>query len=322
PDFPVLRAAQPAIRGASNAFIAKLAADGSGLAYSTYLGGTDTDGASSIAVDSAGQAYITGVTSSRTFPIVNPLRQSHGGGFFDAYVAKLNSAGTQFVYSTYLGGTSEDRGLRIAADSSGSAYIAGDTDSLDFPTGSAIQPAKKGSSDAFISKLNPTGTSIVYSTYVGGSGLDGATGIAVDSSDFAYLTGFTQSNDFLLTAPVQTARAAAFDAFVLVLDPSGRSALMSSYLGGTGIGSGVCIAADSNGGLYVMGQTSTTDLPVSNALQSAYGGGPSDVFIGRIAIGPLISDAQISGKKLLVSGIGFDDGAKVLLNGEQQKTTN
>jgi hypothetical protein len=322
-DFPVAGAAQSKLGGESNAFIAKLSPDGSRLVYSTYLGGTDSDGASGIAIDSAGEAYITGVTSSRNFPTVNAVRPAHGGGFFDAFVAKLNASGSQFIYSTYLGGTGEDRGLRIAADGAGNAYVVGDTDSADFPTSGAIQTTNRGGSDAFVTKLNPTGSSIVYSTYFGGSGLDGATGVAVDSSGFVYVTGFTGSSDFPVSSPVQQASGGgAFDAFVVVLDPSGLSTIMSSYLGGSGIDSGFGIAADSKGGLYCMGQTNSRDLPVSGAVQSTYGGDPMDVFVGKIAVGPVITAAQISGKKLFVSGIGFDDGASILLNGDPQKTAN
>jgi hypothetical protein len=322
-DFPVAGAAQSKLGGESNAFIAKLSPDGSRLVYSTYLGGTDSDGASGIAIDSAGEAYITGVTSSRNFPTVNAVRPAHGGGFFDAFVAKLNASGSQFIYSTYLGGTGEDRGLRIAADGAGNAYVVGDTDSADFPVINPIQAANGGGSDAFVTKLSPTGSSIVYSTYLGGSGLDGATGIAVDSSGFVYVTGFTGSSDFPVSSPVQQASGGgAFDAFVLVLDPPGLSTILSSYLGGSGIDSGFGIAADSNAGLYCMGQTNSRDLPVSGAVQSTYGGDPSDVFVGKIAVGPAITAAQISGKKLMVSGIGFDDGASILLNGDPQKTAN
>jgi hypothetical protein len=236
-------------------------------------------------------------------------------------VAKLNSTGNQFVYSTFLGGSGEDRALRIAVDGSGNAYVTGDTDSSDFPTLNSLQAVNNGSSDAFVVKLNPTGA-MVYSTFVGGRGVDGGTGIAADSNGFAYVTGFTASNDFPLVSPVQQASGGAFDAFVLVLDQSGSTALLSSYLGGSGIDSGFGIAADSKGGVYLMGQTNSRDLPVSNASQPSYGGGTSDVFVGRVSLGPFITGAQISGKKLLIAGIGFDDGATVLLNGDPQRTAN
>src|SRR5262249_51469751 len=229
PDFPVAGAAQAAIGGDSNAFIAKLSPDGSRLVYSTYLGCRDTDGASSIAVDAAGQAYITGVTSSRNFPTVSALRPAHGGGFFDAFVAKLNAAGNQFLYSSYLGGAGEDRGLRIAVDASGSAYVTGDTDSSNFPTASPLQTANRGGSDAFVTKLNPAGSALVYSTYLGGGLLDGATGIAVDPDGIAYVTGFTASPDFPLWVPTQQALGGGrFDGFVAVLSPAGSALFYSS----------------------------------------------------------------------------------------------
>ncbi|HYM00319.1 MAG TPA: SBBP repeat-containing protein, partial [Blastocatellia bacterium] len=292
------------------------------LVYSTYLGGGDTDGASGIAVDSTGEAYVTGVTSSRDFPTVSAFQPRHGGGFFDAFVAKLNAAGDHVLYSTYLGGGGEDRGLRIAADSAGNAYVTGDTDSTDFPTVSPFQSANQGGgSDAFVAKLNSAGSALVYSTYLGGSKLDGGTAIAVDSSGFAYVTGFTASSDFPVTAPTQQAYGGgAFDAFVAVLNPTGSGAIYSSYLGGSGIDSGFAVASNPQGGLCVMGQTDSKDLPVFNAFQPSYGGDPSDVFVARIKIGPVITSARVSGKSLLVLGIGFDSGATILLNGNPQKT--
>jgi hypothetical protein len=327
PNFPMVKAIQPAFGGAADVYVAKLNAAGAQLVYSTYLGGSGNDGAASIAVDSAGNLYITGVTTSTDFRTANPLQASHGGGLFDAFVAKLNPSGTQLIYSTYLGGSGEDRGFRITADSVGNAYVTGDTDSTNFPTTGALQTNIGGSVDAFAAKINPSGSALVYSTYLGGSGIDGATAIAVDSNGSAYVTGFTGSTDFPTSDALQpVSGGGSFDAFVAKLNPSGTALDYSTYLGGAGIDAGFGIAVDSSGNAYVMGQTDSTGFPTASPLQPTNGGGSSDVFIAKIvptvASGPHITGASVSGKKLSVFGSGFDSGAKVLLNGESQKTSN
>src|SRR5204863_418445 len=138
------------------------------LSYSTYLGGNGTERVSSIAVDSAGSADVAGVTDSSNFPVTRCLIQSVSRCRLDAIVTKLNAAGRQIVYSTYLGGSLDDRGSAIAVDTSGAAYIAGNTNSTNFPIAAAVQSSISGSQDAFITKFN-SGGALVYSTYLGGS---------------------------------------------------------------------------------------------------------------------------------------------------------
>ena len=148
-------------------------------------------------MDSSGNAYVTGETYSTNFPTANALQAGFGGGSYDAFVAKLNAAGSALLYSTYLGGGGNDVGQGIAVDSSGNAYVTGQTSSTNFPTTSgAYQTAAPGGGDAFVSKVNATGSVLVYSTYLGGSSSDGALGISMDSSGNAYVTGFTYSVDF------------------------------------------------------------------------------------------------------------------------------
>jgi hypothetical protein len=201
------------------------------LGYSTYLGGSNSDLGAGIAVDSAGNAYITGITSSSNFPTTAGAFQSTvGGGSFDAFVSKLNSSGSALMYSTYLGGSNYDAGNEIALDSAGNAYVTGNTFSNDFPTtAGAFQTTFSGGSyDAFVSKLNSSGSTLVYSTYLGGSDSDGAGGIAVDSSGNAYVTGLTRSTNFPTTAGAfQTTYGGGENAFISKLNSSGSAPVYS-----------------------------------------------------------------------------------------------
>jgi len=279
-DFPTQNAFQRRFGGANDAFVTKLNSSGS-LVYSTYLGGSRPDWGYGIAVDSSGNAYVTGRTLSTDFPTRNAFQRTFGGGGdFDAFVTKLNPSGS-LVYSTYLGGSGGDRGHGIAVDSSGNAYVTGETYSTDFPTKNAFQRTFGGEWDAFVTKLNPSG-SLVYSTYLGGSGDDEGYGIAVDSSGNAYVTGLTDSTDFPTT---QNAFQRTFigDAFVTKLNPSG-SLVYSTYLGGSGMDWGRGIAVDSSGNAYVTGETYSPDFPTKNAFQRTYGygGGIWDVFVTKL----------------------------------------
>src|SRR3989475_8604880 len=211
------------------------------LAYSTYLGGTGGDQGSGIAVDVAGNAYVTGSTGSSDFP---RTAGAVGGGGVDAFVTKLNPTGTALVYSTYLGGSGGDEGRGIAVDVAGNAYVTGSTGSTDFPTtAGAVQTTIGGFVDAFVAKLDATG-SLLYSTYLGGTDFDEGFGIAVDAAGNAYVTGSTGSTDFPTTAgAVRTTNSGFVDAFVAKLDPTG-SPLYSPHLGGSDHDRGKGIAGD------------------------------------------------------------------------------
>jgi hypothetical protein len=171
------------------------------LEYSTYLGGSNFDQGSRIALDSSGNAFVTGDTNSNDFPSTAGAFQTTSGGNVDAFVSKLNSTGSALVYSTYLGGSSYDYGFGIAVDSSGNAYATGLTTSSDFPTtaGASQTTFGGGRGDAFVSKLNSSGSALAYSTYVGGTNYDYGYGVALDSSGNAYLAGGTYSSDFPTT---------------------------------------------------------------------------------------------------------------------------
>ena len=189
------------------------------LSYSTYLGGSSEDVGLGIAVDSSGNAYVTGYTASTDFPTVNSLLATFGGGYHDAFVAKLNAAGSTLSYSTYLGGSSDDYGIGIAVDSSGNAYVTGLTSSTAFPTVNSLQATFGGGSyDGFVAKLNAAGSTLSYSTYLGGSSDEYGYGIAVDSSGNAYVTGLTGSTDFPTVNPLQASYGGGLDAFVAKID--------------------------------------------------------------------------------------------------------
>jgi hypothetical protein len=199
-NFPLENAFQSTLGGRCNAFIARLAANGNALLFSTYLGGSGCtfgypETGQGIALDAQGDAYVAGITSSSDFPLANAI-QPQLEGSQDAFVAKVNSSGA-LLFSTYMGGSGVDFGNAIALDASGSVYVVGYTYSTDFPvTAGAIQTSNAGMCDAFLFKLSPTGDTLLYATYLGGSGDDNAAGVAVDSSGNVYLGGWTLSANF------------------------------------------------------------------------------------------------------------------------------
>lgn len=253
----------------ADAFVAKLNPTGSALLYSTYLGGDAFDEAKGIAVDGSGNAWVAGETQSKSFPVVRAVQWSHAGGQRDAFVAKLNSTGSALLFSSYLGGGSEDYAEDIAVDTAGNAYLTGITYSARFPTTpNALRTTLSGVADAFAAALKADGSSLIYSTYLGGSSDDWGKGIAVDASGHAYLTGETHSNDFPTTAQAlkPVAKESDWDAYVVKLNPTGSELVYSTYLGGAGDGStddGRAIAVDALGFAYVTGKTTAKDFPTT-----------------------------------------------------------
>jgi hypothetical protein len=293
-DFPTTPGVfQPAFAGGPSdtpldTFVTKLNHTGTALIYSTYLGGSDGfDVGFAIAADKEGNAYVTGATNSTNFPTTRDAFQpSFAGGFADTFVTKLNRKGTALLYSTYLGGSSSfDAGHDIAVDNAGNAYVFGPTGSADFPTTpGAFQPAfAGGSSDVFVTKLNRTGTALVYSTYLGGSGFDGSNGIAVDENGHAYAAGLTDSPNFPTTPDAfQPAFAGGGDVFVTKLNRSGTDLIYSTYLGGSGFDESNGIAVDKNGSAHVIGDTDSPDFPTTpGTFQPAFAGS-LDAFVAKI----------------------------------------
>ena len=214
------------------------------LIYSTYLGGSGDDYGVGIAVDSSGNAYVTG--------------RSLG----DAFVVKFNPTGSALVYSTYLGGSGGAIGNGIAVDSAGNAYVVGMTNSTDFPVVNPLQAANGGGYDAFVAKINPAGSALIYSTYLGGSKVENGHGIATDSLGNAYVTGETDSTDFPTANALQPASGGGYDAFVAKINPTGSAFIYSTYLGGDSDEVGYGIAVHS-GSAYVTGYTISTNFPTS-----------------------------------------------------------
>ena len=322
-DFPTANALQPANGGNLDAFVAKLNAAGSTLVYSSYLGGSGDEFGFGIAVDGSGNAYLTGRTGSTDFPTANALQPANAGGYSDVFVAKLNTAGSALVYSTYLGGSGLDDGRGIAVDGSANAYLTGYTESGDFPTANALQPAYAGIGDAFVAKLNAAGSALTYSTYLGGSFVDNAVGIAADGSGNAYVTGETSSTNFPTANAVQPAYAGAGDAFVAKLNAAGSALLYSTYFGGGSRDSGSGIAVDGSANAYVTGFTQSTDFPTANALQPAYGGGAFDGFVAELnAAGSTLLYSTYLGGNSNDFGVGItvDGFANAYVTGETGST--
>jgi hypothetical protein len=254
------------------------------LVYSTYLGGNKHESCSSIAVDSNGNAYMTGSTESTDFPTRNPYRETYNGGSIITFVTKLSRQGDELLYSTYLGGKDHDIGHGIAVDGNGNAYVTGQTGSSDFPVINSFQETRGGTYDAFVAKLSPTGGELLYSTYLGGTSGDYGYDIEVDIDGNAYITGDTSSNNFPMVNPARWAFSGGyFDAFVAKLSPTGSDLLYSTYLGGKGADYSRGIAVDTGGNSYVAGQTSSTDFPIANAFQETFAGGYSDAFAAKLS---------------------------------------
>jgi hypothetical protein len=286
PNFPTKNPLQPKNAGGyGDVFVTKLNATGSALVYSTYLGGSAGEVPGAIAVDASGNVFLTGNTLSTDFPTQGPIQATHASdnGLADAFVTKIDAAGSTLVYSTYLGGKDADYGRGIAVDASGNAYVVGNAWSTDFPTHAAMQATfGGGTDDAFVAKLTPSGAAFVYCTYLGGSQVDYAAGVAVDSSGNAYVTGGTQSaTDFPTKSSIQSGHT--YNAFVTKLSADGSALVYSTFLGGTAFNTGNGIALDASGDAYVTGYTASTDFPTtSGALQTTYGGGNFDAFVSEL----------------------------------------
>jgi hypothetical protein len=289
--------------GNNDAFVTKLNSTGTALVYSTLLGGNVQDEGRGIAVDSSGDAYETGFTSGGTFPTTTgAVDTSFNGGTFDAFLTKLNSTGTALGYSTFLGGANVDLGSEVEVDSNSNAYVAGYTADgvIDYPTTTgAFDTTQNGSDDAFVTKVNAAGGSMVYSTFIGSSSQDDTFGLALDSNGRAAVTGFTTGTNFPTKDPIQSNSAGGRDAFASVLSADGTALDFSTYLGGSGtefqstFEQGDSIAVDSQRGLYLTSTTDSTNFPTQNPFQATptTGNTSTEVFVSKILLTTQCSDA-------------------------------
>jgi len=269
-NFPVANAVQSKSNGGFDAFVAKLNPMGSSLVYSTYIGGSDNDFGSAVAVDKDRNAYFVGVTDSRNFPAINPL-QSTNSGDSDGFITKISATGNVVNFSTYFGGSSFDNITSIAVDNTNNIYLTGVTNSRDFTIVNAMQSTKSTSLDAFVSKLNPTGSNLVYSTYLGGNGDDQANSLSLDPDNNVYLTGVTTSTNFPLKDATQKVIGGEQDAFMTKLNALGTALDFSTYVGGIGSESGLSIIVDSKANVFMTGITNSMDFPMTKPLQNSCG---------------------------------------------------
>ncbi len=278
PDFPKVSAYQQSYNGQQEVFITKLNANGSALIYSTYLGGSSLDSADGIALDEDENVYISGTTYSTNYPIVNAYQTSHGGGSGDVFLTKLNASGSALIYSTYLGGNGNENGGGLSVDNDNNVYVSGETFSTNFPTVNPYQATIKEESDVFVTKFDNTGTSLVYSTYLGGNSQDRSFSNAVDPNGNVYVVGDTVSTNFPLEAAYQSENTGSgsffnTNAFVFKLNTTGSALAYSTYLGGSGSEGARDIAVNNAGNAFITGFTGSSDFPVTaNAFQSSQGG--------------------------------------------------
>jgi uncharacterized protein (TIGR03437 family) len=289
PDtFPITAGAFQAKRRGDDGFVAKVNPGGTALLYSTFVGGTSEDYVFGLAIDSAGAAYITGITVSADFPLTPGAAQTtYTGEFPSAFVAKLNASGTVLEYGTFLGGSGDNEAYGIAVDASGNAYVTGVTNSPDFPTTADAfvtpnrAPGPQG--DVFVVKLNPAGSALLYSSVFGGNGSDFGSAITVDADGNAYVAGRTFPRNVVYSSIPTTAnavqRCGSYDAFIGKLDPTGSRLLYSSHLGGRGLSAATAIAFGPNSSVWVAGSTTGADFPVTQgAVQTVYKGAGSSPF--------------------------------------------
>lgn len=282
-DFIVKQPFQKKLKGGQDAFVAKISPDGRSLAYATFLGGSKSEYAKSVAVNAAGEAHVAGYTYSNDFPVKKPV-QSRLAGNDDIFVAKLSADGRSLRYSTYLGGTRSDREGVLALVSDGSVVVIGTT-SGNFPVKNAFQKTRKGSSDGVVAKLSPTGA-LAFSTFLGGKGLDTLWGVAAGKDGTIYLAGYSESPDFPHKNPYQLKLKGKSDAVLIALSEDGQRLVFSTFLGGRYHDYGKAVAVGPDGAVFIGGETNSDDFPVKGGFQVSFKGGLNDMFVSAFRFGP------------------------------------
>ena len=293
-NFPILTPVSPA-RGGGDGFVTKLSPDGATLIYSTYLGGFARDSANGIAVDNSGAAYVTGETRSDNFPITASAFQRALNGVSDAFLTKIGASGTDFVYSTYFGGESNEDARAVAVDSTGVAWITGRTTSVQLPTlGNALQHGASFLPDAYVAAFGASGQFLQFSSYLGGEGDEAGNAIAIDAFGNVVVAGQTNSAGFPVSsgasgntvfngATFPASNAGGYDAFITKFNPNGSAPIYSTCIGGKGDDFARGVALDGAGNVYIAGSTASADLRTSGSFQPALSGGGTDGFVARIS---------------------------------------
>jgi len=328
-DFPTFNPYQSSINepefwyDLSDVFVVKLSSSGSNLVYATYLGGVKSDTASGICLDAARQAYVVGWTTSTDFPLRNPYQSNNSLGYNNAFVVKLSASGSNLLYATLLGGEYSDEASSICLDSINQIYITGTAFSEHFPLKNPYQSTKPGGAAAFVSKFSSSGSSLVYSTYLGGAEFSYAKGICVDTAQQAYVVGYTSSTDFPVQNPYQSSNNGYANVFVTKFSSSGSALVYSTYLGGGNWGGdyarGICL--DSEGHAFIAGDTYSWDFPTVNPYQSTldnYALHP-DAFVVKLTSSgsSLIYSTYLGGggKEVVYGGIAVDSANRVYVAG-------
>jgi hypothetical protein len=266
----------------TDGFAFKLNAAGSGLTWSTYLGGVDWDAPRGIAVDGSGNAYVTGETLSIDFPTTAGAFSRTARGQTEVFVTKFNPAGSALVYSTYLGGTAVDNGGQVQVDSGGNAYLLGASSSTDFPTTpGTFDTTANGGFDATLTKLNPAGSALVYSTFIGSPDFDGASGLVIDGAGNAYLSGGTAAGWPVTPGAFDTTNNNG-DAFVTKVNPAGSAIVFSTFIGGSDFDSASDLVLDSAGNVWFTGGTNSADFPVTAGAPDTTFNGVGDATIAEL----------------------------------------
>ena len=288
-NFPTtLTAFDTSHNGLQDAFVTRISPSGTLLAFSTYLGGAADDSAACLARDALGEVTVAGFTASSDFPTTAGALQTTSSTNGDGFVTRLAASGASLAYSTYLGGTDRDQPVSVAVDATGAATVTGQTQSLDFPTtAGAYDTTFNGAAfdlDAFVTRLSPSGTSLLYSTFLGGANLDFVNALVLDSSGAATVTGGTRSANFPISfGAFDISLNGPDDAFVTRLSPSGASLIYSTYLGGNGSDSGDAIAVDPSGAATICGNTDSTDFPTTSGAFTTSPQGNIDAFVTRLS---------------------------------------
>ncbi len=304
-DFPMKNSFDDTHNGTWDAFLFKISPEGDTLNFSTFIGGNDDDWGYGVALDSSNSIYLSGNTSSPDFPIKNAFDSLME--VEEAYIVKLNPSGNSLNYSTFLGGSGGEKGWGLTADDEGFVYICGRTESADFPVKNPIQKTKNQGWDMFVSKISQNGSSLVYSTFLGGNGdLEEANRITVDKFGCSYITGFTTSSDFPVINPLDGIYGGKWDSFVSKISSDGCKLLYSSYLGGRQDDDGYQVAVDENGGFYILGWTESRNYPTFNAYDSRYNG-LRDAFVTKLLPKDYFPIQKIKGGLFLKVGLNSDE---------------